>query len=98
MASTKEFKDFILDQLYMLTNIKCKPMMGEFLLYYNDILFGGIYDNRLLIKKTVSNSKYNLNLDIPYNNAKPMYIVEDLDNAEYLYELIKTTCKDLKEK
>ena len=96
MASTKEFKDFILDQLHILTNIKCKSMMSEFLLYYNDILFGGIYDDRLLIKKTASNSKYNLPEQLPYEKAKSMYMVENLDDTDYLCELVKTTCKDLK--
>lgn len=50
MATSKEYKDYILDQLSFLENITCKAMMGEYLLYYNNILFGGIYDNRLLIK------------------------------------------------
>ena len=50
MATSKEYKDFILEQLDLLDNITCKAMMGEFLLYYNNVLFGGIYDNRLLVK------------------------------------------------
>ena len=55
MATSKEYKDFILEQLDLLDNITCKAMMGEFLLYYNDVLFGGIYDNRLLLKKVDTN-------------------------------------------
>lgn len=51
MATTKEFKDFICEQLSEVENLVCKPMMGEFLLYCNGVLFGGIYDGRLLIKK-----------------------------------------------
>lgn len=50
MSTTKEYKDFILEQLNLLDNIAFKAMMGEFLLYYNNVLFGGIYDNRLLVK------------------------------------------------
>ena len=50
MATTKEYRDFILEQLKLLDNITCKPMMGEYLLYYKDVLFGGIYDDRLLVK------------------------------------------------
>ncbi len=50
MATTKEYKDFILEQLSLLENITCKSMMGEYLLYYNGVLFGGIYDDRLLVK------------------------------------------------
>ena len=50
MATSKKYKEFILEQLDLLDNITCKAMMGEFLLYYDDVLFGGIYDNRLLVK------------------------------------------------
>jgi len=98
MASSKEFKDFILEQLRGLENILCKPMMGEFLLYCNGILFGGIYDDRFLIKKTNSNKKYALSEEIPYEKAKPMYLVENVDDVEYLQGLINITCDDLKQK
>lgn len=98
MASSKEFKDFVLEQLKELENITCKPMMSEFLLYYNTILFGGIYDNRFLIKKTTTNKKYSLMEEIPYKNAKPMYMVENLEDTTYLKTLIQTTCKDLPQK
>ena len=50
MATSKEYKEFILEQLDLLDNITCRSMIGEFLLYYNNVLFGGIYDNRLLEK------------------------------------------------
>ena len=60
MATTKDYRDFILEQLSLLDNITCKSMMGEYLLYYNGILFGGIYDDRLLVKTDDSNKKYNL--------------------------------------
>ena len=59
MASTKEFKEYILEQLDGLNGISCKPMMGEYLLYFNGILFGGIYDDRLLVKIVEQNKKYN---------------------------------------
>ena len=95
MASSKEYKDFILDNLHLLDNITCRPMMGEYLLYYNKILFGGIYDDRLLIKRVESNKKYNMEEVIPYKNAKPMYMIEDIDNIELLKEIIIDTCKDL---
>ena len=94
MASTKDFRDFVLEQLNF-DEIVCKPMMGEFLLYYSNKLFGGIYDNRFLIKKTNSNKKYSLCEEIPYKNAKPMYLVEDLEDKEYLEKLVKETCKEL---
>ena len=95
MATSKEYKDFILEQLDLLDNITCKPMMGEFLLYYNDVLFGGIYDNRLLVKIVDTNKKYNMNEAIPYENAKAMYLVDDIDNKELLREIVIETCKGL---
>ena len=95
MATTKEYKDFILEQLSLLDNITCKSMMGEYLLYYNGILFGGIYDDRLLVKIVDSNKKYNMQKSIPYESAKPMYLVDDVDNKETLRDIVLDTCKDL---
>ncbi len=84
MATSKEYKNFILEQL---DNINCRAMMGEYLLYYNNILFGGIYDNRLLVKIVNNNKKYNMQEQIPYESAKPMYLVNDIDNKEKLKEI-----------
>lgn len=95
MATSKEYRDFILEQLDLLDNITCKAMMGEFLLYCNGILFGGIYDNRLLVKITDTNKKYNMQEQIPYENAKPMYLPFDVDNKELLKEIVVATCKGL---
>ena len=96
MATSKEYRDFILEQLNLLDNITCKSMMGEYLLYYNGLLFGGIYDDRLLVKIVDSNKKYNMQESIPYESAKPMYLVDDVDNQEVLRDIILDTCKDLK--
>ena len=96
MATTREYKDFILEQLKLLDNITCKSMMGEYLLYYNGILFGGIYDDRLLVKIVDSNKKYNMQESIPYESAKPMYLVDDVDDQEELRNIVLDTCKDLK--
>ena len=96
MATTKGYRDFILEQLNLLDNITCKSMMGEYLLYYNGILFGGIYDDRLLVKIVDSNKKYNMQESIPYESAKPMYLVDDVDNQETLRDIVLDTCKDLK--
>ena len=96
MATTKDYKDFILEQLNLLDNITCKSMMGEYLLYYNGILFGGIYDDRLLVKIVDSNKKYNMQKSIPYESAKPMYLVDDVDNQESLRDIVLDTCKGLK--
>ena len=96
MASTKSYRDFILEQLRLLDNINCKSMMGEYLLYYNGILFGGIYDDRLLVKKVNGNQKYNMQEAIPYDCAKAMCLVSDVDSPELLKEIVLDTCKDLK--
>ena len=96
MATTKDYRDFILEQLNLLDNITCKSMMGEYLLYYNGLLFGGIYDDRLLVKIVDSNKKYNMQESIPYENAKPMYLVDDVDNGESLRNIVLDTCKGLK--
>ena len=98
MATSMEYKDFILEQLDLLHNITCKAMMGEFLLYYNNVLFGGIYDNRLLVKIVETNKKYNMQEQIPYESAKHMYLVDDVDNKELLKEIVIETCKGLSSK
>ncbi len=95
MATTKEYRDFVLEQLNLLNNITCKSMMGEYLLYYNNILFGGIYDDRLLVKIVDNNKKYNMQESIPYDGAKHMYLVDDVDNKELLKEIVIETCKGL---
>ena len=94
MASTKEFRDFVLEQLSIIDGITCRPMMGEYLLYYNGILFGGIYDDRLLVKKVTSNIDYNMEESFPYKGAKSMYLV-DIDNKEILEDIVLDTCRDL---
>ena len=96
MATTKEYRDYIIEQLSILDNISCKSMMGEYLLYYNGVLFGGIYDDRLLVKIVESNKKYNMKESIPYKNAKPMYLVYDVDNQDVLKDIIIDTCIGLK--
>ncbi len=96
MATTKDYRDYILEQLNLLDNITCKSMMGEYLLYYNGILFGGIYDDRLLVKIVDNNKKYNMQESIPYENAKPMYLVDDVDNQETIRDIVLDTCKGLK--
>ena len=95
MASANNYREYILDELNILENITYKPMMGEYLLYYNGILFGGIYDDRLLIKKVESNKKYHMEEVYPYENAKTMYLVDELDNKNLLKDIVLDTCKDL---
>ena len=96
MTSTKEYRDFILEQLSEVPNVSCRPMMGEFLLYSDGVLFSGIYDDRLLVKRVPENAKYNMDEVVPYKNAKPFYFVEDVDVKEKLAEIIINTVKGLK--
>lgn len=98
MRTTNDFKEYVLEQLSLLENITCRPMMGEYLLYYDSILFGGIYNNRLLIKRVETNEKFNLVEQIPYEGAKPMYMVEDLEDQEKLKEIVIETCASLPKK
>ena len=98
MPTSKEYRDLILDKLDSLENISYKSMMGEYLLYYNKILFGGIYDNRLLIKIVETNKDSNLEEAIPYKNAKPMYFIKDIEDKKFLKDIIIDTCKSFKSK
>ena len=96
MATTKEYRNFIVEQLSVLDIITCKPMMGEYLLYYDGLLFGGVYDDRLLVKIVENNKKYQMEEAIPYKGAKPMYLVDDVDNIDILKDIVIDTCKGLK--
>ena len=95
MASSKEYRDFILEQISNL-NPTYKSMMGEFLIYVNGIYFGCVCDNRFLVKITDTNSKYKLTKELPYENAKPIYFVDNVDDKDYLEALILDTIKGLK--
>ena len=96
MATSKEYMEYILDQLCDIDGITSKPMMGEYLLYLDSLLFGGVYDNRFLVKKTKTNEKYNMPDAIPYEGAKAMYMAEDTDDRELLTDIIRDTCAGLK--
>ena len=98
MATTKEYRDYVIEQMNLLENITYKPMMGEYLLYYNGLLFGGIYDDRLLVKITDGNKKYHLCEDIPYKGAKPMYLIDNVDDKENIRDIVLDTVKLLKSK
>lgn len=97
MATTKEYKDYILEQLSLCENITCRAMMGEYLLYTNGKLFGGIYDNRFLVKPTES-AKARMpeaKEELPYEGAKPMLLVEEVENKQFLKDLVDTMYNDL---
>ena len=98
MASTKEYRDFILEQLSEVPDVTCRPMMGEFLLYSGGVLFGGIYDDRLLVKIVPENEQYKMAEEIPYDGAKIMYLVDDVDNKKRLAEIVRNTVEGLSRK
>ena len=95
MAYTKEYKDYVIEQLTLLNNITYRPMMGEYLLYYNNVLFGGIYDDRLLVKIVSNNIKYNMKEEVPYEGTKKMYLITDIDNQELLKKVVLDTYSGL---
>ena len=99
MASKKEYLDVVLDQLSGLEGISYRAMMGEYLLYYNDKLFGGIYDDRFLVKVTASSLELlpDEPQEIPYDGAKPMILVTEMEDKKHLRELILAMYEDLSE-
>lgn len=97
MASSKDYLDFILEQLSGLEEIRFRPMMGEYLLYYRDRLAGGIYDDRLMVKAVPSALRFVENpiLEAPYEGAKAMLLVEEVDNRAFLEGLLKAIYDEL---
>ena len=97
MPSSKEYLGFILEQLSGLKDITCKPMMGEFLIYYRGKLVGGIYDDRLLVKPVKSAIDYlpKAEYALPYEGAKEMLLVDNVDDAAFLTGLLEAMYDDL---
>ncbi|MBF1255519.1 TfoX/Sxy family protein [Haemophilus parainfluenzae] len=97
MASSKEYLDFILEQVSELDNVSYKAMMGEFIIYYKGKIIGGIYDDRLLVKPVQSAINYmpNAVYELPYDGAKEMLLVDEVDNKEFLIGLFDAVYDDL---
>ena len=97
MASSKEYMDFILEQLSELDDVTYRTMMGEYIIYYRGKIVGGIYDDRLLVKptKTATAMMPNADLELPYDGAKEMLLVDDVDNKEFLRELLEAMYEEL---
>ena len=97
MASTKEYLEFVLEQLSELEDISSRAMMGEFVLYYQGKVFGGIYDNRFLVKPTKSAVELmpDAQSELPYEGAKPMLLVDNIEDKEFLKKLVETMSADL---
>lgn len=100
MASSKEYLEYVLDQLRELDELSCKPMMGEYLLYYRGKIVGGIYDDRFLVKDTPAARALmpDAGLEIPYEGAKKMLLVSDPDDRSLLRRLFDGIYSDLSDK
>lgn len=97
MSSSKEYLDFILEQLSELDEISYKGMMDEYIIYYRGKIIGGIYDDRLLIKPVPSAISLMLNVvyELPYDGAKEMILVDDVDNKDFLTRLFNAMYDEL---
>ena len=97
MASSQEYLDFIIGQLDTLNNISYRKMMGEYVLYFQGKIFGGIYDDRFLVKITKTSRQLMIDAteELPYDGAKPMLLVQDVDNKDFLYKLITEMYEEL---
>lgn len=96
MASSKEYLDFVLEQC---TGLSARAMMGEYVLYYDGKVVGGIYDNRVLVKPTSSALSLmpEAPRELPYEGAKEMLLVEDIENREFLEKLFEAIYAELPE-
>ena len=97
MASSRDYLQFVLEQLSELDGISYRTMMGEFILYYRGKIVGGIYDNRLLVKPVGSAVAYlrNPRYELPYDGAKEMLLVDDVDDKAYLSGLFDAMYDEL---
>ena len=97
MASSKEYLEYVLEQLSSLDDITYKAMMGEYIIYYQGKIVGGIYDDRFLVKPTKSAMTMipEASLELPYEGAKEMLLVDDIDNRDFLHELFNAMVDEL---
>ena len=97
MASSKEYLDFILEQLSDFDEVSHRAMMGEYIIYYRGKVVGGIYDDRFLVKPTKSAAAMmpNADVELPYDRAKEMLLVDNVDNKDFLRELLEAMYAEL---
>ena len=97
MASSKDYLEYILEQLSELDEISCRPMMGEYIIYYRGKVVGGIYDDRFLVKpvKSAVAMMPDAEMGFPYEGAKEMLLVDDVENREFLRELLEVMYDEL---
>lgn len=99
MPTTKSYAEFILEQLSGLSEVTSRQMMGEYILYYRDKVIGGIYDNRFLVKpvKSAREKMPEASMQLPYEGAKEMLLVDNVDNRDFLAELVSSMYDELSE-
>ena len=99
MASSKGFLDFILEQLSELDGVEYRAMMGEYIIYYRGKIVGGIYDDRFLVKITDSATSMmpDAQRQLPYEGAKQMIVVDDVEDRSFLCSLLKSMYDELPE-
>ena len=97
MASSKEYLEYILEQLSDLDDISYRAMMGEYIIYYRGKIVGGIYDDRFLVKPVKAAIKMMPDADreLPYEGAKEMLLVDDVENKEFLEKLFEAMYDEL---
>ncbi len=97
MASSRRYLGFVPDQLSSLQDVSCRAMMGEYILYYRDRVFGGIYDDRLLVKPVPAALKLmpDAEKELPYEGAKEMLLVDDVDDRVFLKNLVESMWEEL---
>ena len=97
MATKKEYLDYVLEQLSDVEGIEYRAMMGEYILYHQGKIFGGIYDDRFLVKPTKSAKAMmpGAAMELPYDGAKPMLLVENVDDRAFLRELVNAMLPEL---
>ena len=99
MASTRDYLEFVLDQLSGLDGITYRAMMGEYIIYYKGRIPGGIYDDRLLVKPTKSALAMmpDAAREIPYEGGSEMLLVEEIDDRRFLEDLFNAMYDELPE-
>ena len=99
MPTSREYLEFILEKLSLLEDIGCRQMMGEYIIYYRGRIAGGVYDDRLLVKPVPAAKAYmpDARLELPYEGAKPMLLVDEVDDEEYLKGLFEAMYDELPE-
>ncbi|MBQ6755851.1 MAG: TfoX/Sxy family protein [Oscillospiraceae bacterium] len=100
MASSREYLNFILDELSELDGITCRAMMGEYIIYFRGKIIGGVYDDRFLVKPTPGAKALmpEAGLETPYEGVKPMLLVDNVEDRAFLRELIEGMYPELPEK